>query len=81
MRTIPWDKVDIQALTVETHMLGKIFPGMKLNDHYKYKQFIYICANIMYLNFLLAFLATPLLSFLYITLALECNMGPFRNTL
>jgi len=27
LKTVPWDKVDIQALTVETHMLGKLFPG------------------------------------------------------
>jgi len=27
LKTIPWDKVDIQSLTVETHMLGMIFPG------------------------------------------------------
>jgi len=27
LRSIPWDKVDIKALTVETHFLGKLFPG------------------------------------------------------
>jgi len=27
LKTIPWDKVDIQSLTVETHMMGMIFPG------------------------------------------------------
>lgn len=27
LRTIPWDKVNIEVITVETHLMGKIFPG------------------------------------------------------
>jgi len=27
LKSIPWDKVDIQALTVETHFFGRYFPG------------------------------------------------------
>ena len=27
LRTIPWTKVDIQALSVETHLAGLVFPG------------------------------------------------------
>ena len=29
LKTVPWDKVDIQSLTVETHMIGKLFPGSR----------------------------------------------------
>ena len=27
LRTIPWDKVDIRVLSVETHLAGRLFPG------------------------------------------------------
>ncbi|XP_023322539.1 uncharacterized protein LOC111696953 [Eurytemora carolleeae] len=27
LRTVPWDKVDIQVLSVETHLLDRLFPG------------------------------------------------------
>ena len=26
-KTIPWDKVDIRVLSVETHLAGRLFPG------------------------------------------------------
>ena len=29
LQTIPWDKVDIEVLTVETNHAGEIFPGTK----------------------------------------------------
>lgn len=29
LKTLPWDKVDIQVLTIETHMLGSVFPGTR----------------------------------------------------
>ena len=29
LKTIPWDKVDIKVLTVETHLAGKVFPGTR----------------------------------------------------
>ena len=29
LRTIPWDKVDIWVLSVETHMAGRVFPGSR----------------------------------------------------
>ncbi|XP_023342585.1 uncharacterized protein LOC111712248 [Eurytemora carolleeae] len=31
LKTIPWDKVDIQALSIETHMGGIVFPGSRLD--------------------------------------------------
>ena len=27
LETLPWDKVDIEVMTVETHHAGKVFPG------------------------------------------------------
>ena len=27
LRTVPWSKVDIRVMSVETHLLGRIFPG------------------------------------------------------
>ena len=27
LQTLPWDKVDIEVMTVETHHAGKVFPG------------------------------------------------------
>ena len=29
LKTIPWDKVDIWVISVETHMAGKVFPGTR----------------------------------------------------
>ena len=29
LKSIPWDKVDIRVLTVETHLAGKVFPGTR----------------------------------------------------
>ena len=29
LKTLPWDKVDIQALSVETHLCGRLFPGTR----------------------------------------------------
>ena len=29
LRTIPWDKVDIEVVTVETNHAGEVFPGTK----------------------------------------------------
>ena len=29
LKTIPWDKVDIWVLSVETHMAGTVFPGTR----------------------------------------------------
>ena len=29
LKTIPWNKVDIRVLTVETHLAGKVFPGTR----------------------------------------------------
>ena len=29
LQTIPWDKVDIEVLTVETNHAGEVFPGSK----------------------------------------------------
>jgi len=31
LKTVPWDKVDIQVIMVETHMLGLVFPGSRLD--------------------------------------------------
>ena len=29
LKTIPWEKVDIRVMTVETHLAGRIFPGTR----------------------------------------------------
>ena len=29
LKTIPWEKVDIRVMTVETHLAGRIFPGSR----------------------------------------------------
>jgi len=29
LRTIPWDKVDIQSMSIESHLLNRIFPGTR----------------------------------------------------
>ena len=29
LKTIPWQKVDIRVMTVETHLAGRIFPGSR----------------------------------------------------
>ena len=29
LKSIPWDKVDIKVLTVETHLAGQVFPGTR----------------------------------------------------
>ena len=29
LKTIPWDKVDIEVVTVETNHAGEVFPGSK----------------------------------------------------
>jgi len=29
LKTIPWDKVDIRVLSVETHLVGRVFPGTR----------------------------------------------------
>jgi hypothetical protein len=29
LKSIPWDKVDIRVLTVETHLAGQVFPGTR----------------------------------------------------
>ena len=29
LKTLPWDKVDIQVLSVETHLCGRLFPGTR----------------------------------------------------
>ena len=31
LKTIPWDKVDIRVLSVETHLAGRLFPGDRLD--------------------------------------------------
>ena len=29
LQTVPWDKVDIWVISVETHMAGSVFPGSR----------------------------------------------------
>ena len=29
LKSVPWEKVDILAMTVETHLAGRIFPGSR----------------------------------------------------
>ena len=29
LQTIPWDKVDIEVLTIETNHAGEVFPGTR----------------------------------------------------
>ena len=29
LQTVPWDKVDIWVISVETHMAGTVFPGSR----------------------------------------------------
>ena len=33
MKSLPWDKVDIEVMLVELHMAGKVFPGTRHEVH------------------------------------------------
>ena len=41
--TIPWDKVDIEVMTIETNHAGEIFPGTKqeIRDYLADKGYVY----------------------------------------
>ena len=31
LKSIPWDKVDIEVLTIESNHMGEVFPGSQVN--------------------------------------------------
>ena len=33
LKSLPWDKVDIEVMLVELHMAGKVFPGTRHEVH------------------------------------------------
>ena len=43
LQTIPWDKVDIEVMTIETNHAGEIFPGTKqeIRDYLADKGYVY----------------------------------------
>jgi len=43
LKTIPWDKVDIEVMTIETNHAGEIFPGTKqeIRDYLADKGYVY----------------------------------------
>ena len=43
LQTIPWDKVDIEVMTIETNHAGEIFPGTRqeIKDYLADKGYVY----------------------------------------
>ena len=43
LKTIPWDKVDIEVMAIETNHAGEIFPGTKqeIRDYLADKGYVY----------------------------------------
>ena len=43
LQTIPWDKVDIEVMTIETNHAGEVFPGSKqeIRDYLEDKGYVY----------------------------------------
>ena len=33
LKSVPWDKVDIEVMLVELHLAGKVFPGTRKDVH------------------------------------------------
>ena len=33
LKTVPWDKVDIEVMLVELHLAGQVFPGTRRDVH------------------------------------------------
>ena len=44
LQTIPWDRVDIEVLTVETNHAGEVFPGTKeeIREYLADKGYVYV---------------------------------------
>ena len=44
LRTLPWDKVDIEVMTVETNHAGEVFPGTRqdVRDYLALRGYVFI---------------------------------------
>ena len=44
LQTIPWEKVDIEVMTIETNHAGKLFPGSKqdIRNYLADKGYVYV---------------------------------------